>query len=77
MQAVQRHPATSVSAASRLAPARLAREPQRSPPVVEPASADESPLPWLDRWTERLIERLVAWGDGATHRRLGSWTRYY
>ncbi len=77
MQAVQRHPATSVSAASRLAPARLVREPRRSAPVGEPAFAAESPLPWLDRWTERFVDRLVAWGDGATHRRLGSWTRSY
>jgi hypothetical protein len=71
MQAVQRHPA-----ASRLAPARLVREPQSSIPVGEPAIGNQSSLPWLDRWTERFVERLVAWGDGATHRRLGSWSRY-
>ena len=70
MQAMQRHPAASL-----LAPARLAREPQNSTPVGELAFGDQSSLPWLDRWTERFVERLVAWGDGATHRRLGSWTR--
>ncbi len=74
MQAVQRHPAASL-----LAPAGQAREPLRSKPaaqVVQGNAGDDSPLPWIERWTERFCERLVAWGDGATHRRLGSWTRY-
>jgi hypothetical protein len=71
MHAAQRHPAASL-----FAPARLAREPQRATPAVECDVGDESLLPWLDRWTERFIDRLVAWGDGATHRRLGSWTRH-
>ena len=71
MQAIQRHPA-----ASNLVRARPAREPQRSSPVLALSTGDDSPLPWFERWTERFIDRLVAWGDGAKHRRLGSWTRY-
>jgi hypothetical protein len=39
-----------------------------------------APLPHRARviastWWERLGDRLVAWGEGARHHRLGSWTR--
>jgi hypothetical protein len=50
-------------------PSRASRGPAALSASIEPA------LSALERWTERFCDRLVAWGDGATHRRLGSWTR--
>lgn len=33
----------------------------------------EPPVSAFTRWTKRLGRKLVAWGEGATQHRMGSW----
>lgn len=51
---------------------RKSRDPRSLAPTT---TGDEPPKSILERWTERFCERLVAWGEGATHHRMGSWER--
>ncbi len=50
----------------------LERRPPRPHVAVQAPVAHES----LGAWCVRQVERFWAWGEGAQHHRMGSWTRH-
>jgi len=53
-------------------PLRLLERPVRPAPMSRVAAPRE---PWGD-WCVRQVERLWAWGEGARHHRMGSYTAH-
>jgi len=50
----------------------LERRPQKPRVVAPPAAPSET----IGAWCVRQVERLWAWGEGAQHHRMGSWTHH-